>query len=166
MRRILQVINIRKVNRGTGRCFASVTTPADGKDLQKAFLKSVGADASAIHNKDSRNNTHVSVVQEHIPIIEKIVSKPITPPIPRIKPTAVPNDGKILEFAPKILVIGVGGGGCNAVNNTIERGLSGVRFLCANTDAQHLSTSLSETRLQLGKTATQGLGCGANPAIG
>ena len=70
------------------------------------------------------------------------------------------------EFAPRICVVGVGGGGCNAINNMVARGLSGVDFICLNTDAQHLATTLTEKRIQIGRTTTQGLGCGANPDVG
>lgn len=70
------------------------------------------------------------------------------------------------EFAPKIVVVGVGGAGTNAVNNMVASGLAGVEFLALNTDAQHLSTSLSPTRLQIGTHLTSGLGCGANPDAG
>lgn len=62
------------------------------------------------------------------------------------------------EFAPKIVVVGVGGAGTNAVNNMVASGLAGVEFLALNTDAQHLSTSLSPTRLQIGTHLTSGLG--------
>ncbi len=48
----------------------------------------------------------------------------------------------------------------------IARGLTGVDFLCANTDAQHLALTLSQKKLQFGKDTTQGLGCGANPEVG
>ncbi|MDL2329007.1 cell division protein FtsZ [Desulfosarcina sp. OttesenSCG-928-A07] len=66
----------------------------------------------------------------------------------------------------KIKVIGVGGGGGNAINNMIASGLQGVKFISANTDAQALETSLAETRIQLGTTMTEGLGAGANPCVG
>jgi cell division protein FtsZ len=75
-------------------------------------------------------------------------------------------DANIQEFLPRICVIGVGGAGCNAVNNMIARGLQGVDFICANTDAQHLSTCLAEKKIQIGKSTTSGLGCGANPDVG
>lgn len=65
-----------------------------------------------------------------------------------------------------IKVIGVGGGGGNALNNMIEQGLSGVSFIAANTDAQVLSRSLAQTRLQLGSHSTKGLGAGGKPDIG
>lgn len=66
----------------------------------------------------------------------------------------------------KIKVVGVGGGGCNAVNTMIRSGLSGVEYIVANTDAQALSISLAETKIQLGGTVTKGLGAGANPEVG
>ena len=66
----------------------------------------------------------------------------------------------------KIKVVGIGGGGCNAVNRMIDSGLKGVDFIVANTDLQVLNDSLAPTRLQLGSELTDGLGAGANPAIG
>ena len=66
----------------------------------------------------------------------------------------------------KIKVIGIGGGGCNAVNRMIDSGLKGVDFIVANTDLQVLNDSLAPTKLQLGSDLTDGLGAGANPAIG
>ena len=70
------------------------------------------------------------------------------------------------ELKPRITVIGVGGAGGNAVNNMISSGLEGVEFLVANSDAQALSHSKSERRIQMGVNITQGLGAGANPDIG
>lgn len=67
----------------------------------------------------------------------------------------------------KLLVMGVGGGGGNAVAHMIEEGtVQGVEFVCANTDAQALSSSKASTKLQLGQERTNGLGAGANPEIG
>ncbi len=66
----------------------------------------------------------------------------------------------------KIKVVGVGGGGCNAVNTMIRSGLAGVEYVVANTDAQALSVSLAPTKIQLGGTITKGLGAGANPEVG
>jgi cell division protein FtsZ len=70
------------------------------------------------------------------------------------------------DFSPRITVVGVGGAGCNAVNNMIAMGLDGVEFLVANTDAQALVHSRAERRVQLGPHLTQGLGAGAKPEIG
>lgn len=65
----------------------------------------------------------------------------------------------------KIKVIGVGGGGGNAVNTMITEGLSGVEFISANTDAQALKACLAPHKIQLGASLTKGLGAGANPAV-
>ncbi len=65
-----------------------------------------------------------------------------------------------------IKVIGVGGGGGNAVQNMIESNLKGVTFICANTDAQALLSSRAEFKLQIGEKLTKGLGAGADPNIG
>ncbi|MCK9250166.1 MAG: cell division protein FtsZ [Solirubrobacteraceae bacterium] len=67
---------------------------------------------------------------------------------------------------PVIRVVGVGGGGTNAVNRMIEHGITGVEFLAVNTDAQSLQDSLAETTIHLGRGSTRGLGAGANPAVG
>ena len=66
----------------------------------------------------------------------------------------------------QIRVIGVGGGGGNAVNNMIQSGMSGVEFVAVNTDAQDLERSLAARRFQLGNLLTKGLGAGANPEVG
>ncbi|HLR62203.1 MAG TPA: cell division protein FtsZ [Lentibacillus sp.] len=65
-----------------------------------------------------------------------------------------------------IKVIGVGGGGSNAVNRMIEHGVEGVEFIAVNTDAQALDLSKAETKLQVGGKLTRGLGAGANPEVG
>jgi len=65
----------------------------------------------------------------------------------------------------KIKVIGVGGGGGNAINTMIRQGLRGVEFIAANTDAQALTNNLADNKIQLGQTLTKGLGAGANPAV-
>ena len=65
-----------------------------------------------------------------------------------------------------IKVLGLGGGGSNAVNRMIELGLTGVEFIAANTDKQALASSLAPTRLQLGPRITRGLGAGGDPKIG
>ncbi len=72
----------------------------------------------------------------------------------------------IVELKPKIAVIGVGGGGGNAVNNMITEQLEGVNFIAANTDAQALAMSKASQRIQLGAMTTEGLGAGSLPEIG
>jgi len=73
-----------------------------------------------------------------------------------------------LDIKPKIIVVGVGGAGGNAVNNMIRSNLEGVNFVVANTDAQALQQSLAniDQRIQLGLKATQGLGAGSKPDVG
>ncbi|HEY1099033.1 MAG TPA: cell division protein FtsZ, partial [Myxococcota bacterium] len=70
------------------------------------------------------------------------------------------------SHGPRIKVVGVGGGGGNAINNMIDRGIAGVEFLVANTDVQALDSSKASQRLQLGKDSTKGLGAGAKPDVG
>ena len=74
--------------------------------------------------------------------------------------------GLEMDQLAKIKVIGIGGGGCNAVNRMIDSGLKGVDFIVANTDLQVLNNSLAPIKLQLGSELTDGLGAGANPEIG
>ena len=72
------------------------------------------------------------------------------------------NDNTLQE----IKVIGVGGGGCNAINRMIESGMKGVTFIAVNTDKQALSKNRAETKIQIGEKLTKGLGAGGNPEIG
>ena len=72
----------------------------------------------------------------------------------------------IRELKPRILVIGVGGAGGNAVNEMIDSGLQGVEFVAVNTDAQDLKTSKAQARVQIGLNLTKGLGAGAKLDIG
>ncbi|TFF20709.1 cell division protein FtsZ [Jiella endophytica] len=72
----------------------------------------------------------------------------------------------ITELKPRITVFGVGGGGCNAVNNMISAGLEGVDFVIANTDAQALRSSRAERIIQMGVAVTEGLGAGSQPEVG
>lgn len=65
-----------------------------------------------------------------------------------------------------IKVVGIGGGGGNAVNRMIESGLRGVEFICVNTDSQVLDQCLADTKIQIGKEVTGGLGAGAEPGVG
>lgn len=65
-----------------------------------------------------------------------------------------------------IKVIGVGGGGCNAINNMIDNPIHGVEYISANTDAQSLQNNSAKSKIQLGASLTRGLGAGANPDVG
>lgn len=70
------------------------------------------------------------------------------------------------NMAAKVKIIGIGGGGNNAINTMIHYNLTGVEFIAANTDAQALAANLAPIKLQLGANLTKGLGAGANPEIG
>ena len=70
------------------------------------------------------------------------------------------------ELRPRIVVFGVGGAGCNAVNNMLNSDIEGVVCVVANTDAQSLAQSECERQIQLGLSITQGLGAGSRPEIG
>tara|TARA_Y100000994_G_scaffold187503_1_gene156306 strand:- start:19288 stop:20550 length:1263 start_codon:yes stop_codon:yes gene_type:complete len=74
--------------------------------------------------------------------------------------------GNLMDQKARIFVIGVGGGGGNALNRMIEEGMTNVDFVAMNTDAQDLEYNNSQTKLQIGKELTQGLGAGANSDIG
>jgi len=69
-------------------------------------------------------------------------------------------------FSAKLKVVGVGGGGCNAINTMVEAGLQGVEFIAINTDIQTLNMNKAATKIQIGSKLTRGLGAGANPEVG
>jgi cell division protein FtsZ len=73
---------------------------------------------------------------------------------------------ELVNTKPRIVVVGVGGAGGNAVNNMVAANLNGIRFVAANTDMQALATSKAEHRIQLGGRLTEGLGAGSKPEIG
>lgn len=75
-------------------------------------------------------------------------------------------ESKQSESFARIKVVGVGGGGCNAVNRMIEEGLSGIEFIAINTDAQALIKSSAPTRVRIGDKSTRGLGAGGDPKMG
>ena len=75
-------------------------------------------------------------------------------------------EAKQTESYARIKVVGVGGGGCNAVNRMIAEGLHGIEFIAINTDAQALLKSQAQTRVRIGEKSTRGLGAGGNPEVG
>ncbi len=75
-------------------------------------------------------------------------------------------NGLEMDQVAKIKVIGVGGGGCNAVNRMIEEGVKSVEFYVVNTDLQVLNASLAENKIQIGESITGGRGAGSNPEVG
>ncbi|MCP4913822.1 MAG: cell division protein FtsZ [Oligoflexia bacterium] len=76
------------------------------------------------------------------------------------------DEQRAFQDGAKIKVVGIGGGGCNAVNTMIKSGLTGVEYIVANTDSQALAANLAPTKVQLGVEITKGLGAGANPEVG
>jgi cell division protein FtsZ len=89
-------------------------------------------------------------------------------PTPTVAPQAAHVEVNVGYISPiaNIKVVGVGGGGNNAVNRMIESGIEGIEFIAINTDAQALFTSKAQTRINIGRATTRGLGAGANPEIG
>ena len=74
--------------------------------------------------------------------------------------------GLEMDQLAKIKVIGIGGGGGNAINRMVESGVKGVEFIAANTDYQVLKNSKADVKIQIGKELTEGLGAGGRPEIG
>ena len=74
--------------------------------------------------------------------------------------------GNEFTYAPRFIVIGVGGGGSNAVNRMIENDVQGVEFVVVNTDAQALNLAIADRKFQIGRDLTRGLGAGGNPEVG
>ena len=76
------------------------------------------------------------------------------------------NVAELRELKPRILVLGIGGAGGNAINGMIETGMKGVEFVAVNTDAQDLKNNMADAKIQLGSNLTKGLGAGAKTDIG
>ncbi|MGH8984431.1 MAG: cell division protein FtsZ, partial [Acidimicrobiia bacterium] len=74
--------------------------------------------------------------------------------------------GEVQNYLAVIKVLGIGGGGCNAVNRMVDTGLKGVEFIAVNTDAQALLMSDADVKLDVGRQLTKGLGAGSDPEIG
>ena len=82
------------------------------------------------------------------------------------QPVEISNRTPLTAKTPVIKVVGLGGGGCNAVNRMIEAGMTGVEFIACNTDQQALKGSLADVKVQLGPRCTRGLGAGGLPPVG
>lgn len=78
----------------------------------------------------------------------------------------ISKNSEFSAMKPVLKVVGMGGGGSNAINRMIELGLKGVDFIAVNTDAQALKSNLAQTKIQIGPLITRGLGAGGNPQVG
>lgn len=116
-------------------------------------------------------------LEEELVAMSRVVDMPIFQEVPvkvdrkdEALPIVLDESGVLPQvgevFRPRITVVGIGGGGCNAVNNMIQGRLEGVDFMVCNTDAQSLESNACENRLQLGENATGGFGAGSNPEVG
>ncbi len=112
-------------------------------------------------NAETLKNTEPESAKAEIP-----EGKQTETEIPMSLNISVPKDEPVALLTPRISVIGVGGAGGNAINNMINSALKGARFMVANTDAQSLSLSKADCRIQLGLETTQGLGSGMRPEVG
>ncbi len=91
---------------------------------------------------------------------------PVTPNVQVSEPLRITLEEDQSRAGARIKVIGVGGGGSNAVNRMVKAGVSGVEFIVANTDQQALAQSDADVKIQLGRLLTKGLGAGADPNVG
>ena len=164
MHRVVAATLRRFKTRAASAAFSTEPLRTDGS-LQKAFMRSVKPAPFKEEAKGDKNfvkgsnNGKDDVSDKEAPSVAvQALLNPAVEAANVFMNTATATN--LQEFAPRICVVGVGGGGCNAINNMVARGLSGVEFICTNTDAQHLSTTLTEKRIQLGRTFTEGLGCG------
>lgn len=137
----------------------SASNGTQKSETKESTLKSVSEVAAQLDkNKISEDSKESKLDSELGTKVEEPVATNVRP--------SLTTTTALHEFAPRIVVVGVGGAGSNALDNMISRQLSGVEFLAVNTDAQHLSNCLTDNRLQLGDSLTSGLGCGANPDAG
>jgi cell division protein FtsZ len=125
--------------------------PSDATDSSKTDAFTVVDYHGANYNSANYNGG--------LPLVHSLESQP-TPRENTRRNHIVPSS------VARIKVIGVGGGGCNAVNRMIKSGVTGIEFWAINTDAQALAQSEAPQRLQIGQKLTRGLGAGGNPAIG
>lgn len=158
LRRKATVRSLSSLNQASAlkNIFINSTKKTDDIPITAAVSEKVKVDAKAA--------TVPPPSMESPPIVHMPAHAPAS--VVSIQPISTPVTEALRGFSARICVIGVGGGGCNAVDNMIKQGLTGVNFISANTDAQHLDRTLTPAKIQLGRETTQGLGCGANPGVG
>lgn len=125
--------------------------------------KDDGSDSVLIESTYVSSVVDLPTFQEVHKPAKEIELEKMSVPVVECESVSVDDTGM---FRPRITVVGIGGGGCNAVSNMIKGKLPGVEFLVCNTDVQSLETNMCENRLQLGESATGGFGAGSNPEVG
>jgi cell division protein FtsZ len=100
------------------------------------------------------------------PADEPVRSRPQVVDLPETGGDTGPSRAAGAPYLAVIRVVGVGGGGCNALNRMIDAGVTGVEFIAVNTDIQQLQMSNAPTKIHIGREQTQGLGSGADPEVG
>ena len=143
---------------------ASVATADEVAAVAKESAAASAEPAAAVEESAAAVEESAAAVEEP-PVEEKEAAPPAAPPAAMEEAPSAPFDD-VTEKRAVIKVIGVGGGGGNAVNRMIEAGVSGVEFIAANTDAQVLELSKAPVKIQLGCERTGGLGCGGDPEVG
>ncbi len=141
--------------------------PADQSFTDPLFIND-NADlliAGPVDQLEGSEESSESVPEENFDDIFDFGADNVTPAAP-YKDVSMEDDNIVRHGAATIKVIGVGGGGGNAVNRMIASNVTGVEFWSINTDAQSLTQSSAAKRLQVGQKLTRGLGAGGNPAIG
>jgi len=142
-------------------------TPADQSFTDSLFIHENNdlLNTSPVDQQGGAGESSESVSEENFEDVFDFTSDNATPIVPH-KDVSMEDDNIVRHGAATIKVIGVGGGGGNAVNRMISSNVSGVEFWSINTDAQSLTQSSAAKRLQVGQKLTRGLGAGGNPAIG
>jgi cell division protein FtsZ len=133
------------------------------KSLKRGFSERIDFKRELIRDTTKKFDVDESATPPPKPVEEKTLHPPKT--VKKAAPSK-PKKDEAMERLAIIKVIGVGGGGNNAVNQMAESGLDGVDLVAVNTDIQSLKKSLANEKLQIGISATRGLGTGGNPRIG
>ena len=144
---------------------ADDAAPAEASVATADEVAAVAKESAAASAEPAAAVEESAAAVEEPPVEEKEAAPPAAPPAAMEEAPSAPFDD-VTEKRAVIKVIGVGGGGGNAVNRMIEAGVSGVEFIAANTDAQVLELSKAPVKIQLGCERTGGLGCGGDPEVG
>ena len=144
---------------------APKATPPEATDSASAEPSAAATEPSSSAAEPAAAVTEPAASAGDPPVGKEVAAAPAAPVTATTKPRSTAPDD-VLEKRAVIKVIGVGGGGGNAVNRMIEAGVTGVEFIAANTDAQVLELSQAPVKIQLGIERTGGLGCGGDPEVG